>query len=446
MAVSKEGFKCSYSSNPMNCSICKLILREPHTVNCCKKNFCKGCISEVKKRCPSCQKSDFIHYPNKDLHDVLLQFQVYCTNECGWWGALKAHDDHLNTPPSDERWLEGCCKVEVQCIHCRNEVKSRQHFLKYLEKAFNQSKVENICTITGDLVHTKWFQIGHELKLDSGTLDKIQQNNKKTKECYVELVKEWIKRAETANWIMLLEALRNVAVEVKSDVERSKDKNNIILLLIQYHYTGIVCDKASEQDVKQLTEESKEAKQEYQRTRYQLELWAAELESKGLYLEDKKRELEKLKFSYTRAKQLQKIGEELLHLKEELKSTEKKISSIENELQEGIEEKKVLIKQIAEGERQLKNTKDRINSCLRRLNDQIKHLEWEENAKLLSRDLGKTNRIPFQVVVGEATSQAIIGAGVGGIAAAVVGVVAAGATGGSVLGMYVCKGLLQDFT
>ena len=60
---------------------------------------------------------------------------------------------------------------------------------------------------------------------------------------------------------MLLEALRNVAVEVKSDVERSKVNSNIILL-IQYHYTGIVCDKASEQDVKQLTEESKEAKQE----------------------------------------------------------------------------------------------------------------------------------------------------------------------------------------
>jgi hypothetical protein len=95
---------------------------------------------------------------------------------------------------------------------------------------FDQSKVENICTITGDLVHTKWFQIGLELELDSDKLNKIQQNIEKTEECYIELMKEWIKMAEIANWLILLRALRNVAVEVKSDVERSKESNKIIVL------------------------------------------------------------------------------------------------------------------------------------------------------------------------------------------------------------------------
>jgi hypothetical protein len=77
-------------------------------------------------------------------------------------------------------------------------------------------------------VHTKWFQIGHELKLDSDTLEKIRLNNEKTEECYVELVEEWIRRAEKANWHKLLKALGNIAMEVKSDVERSKESNKIM--------------------------------------------------------------------------------------------------------------------------------------------------------------------------------------------------------------------------
>ena len=194
--------------------------------------------------------------------------------------------------------------------------------------------------------------------------------------------------------------------------------------------TGIVCDKASEQEVKRLTEEAKATKTEYHTQREQLELWASELESKGSYLEDKKRELEQLKLSCNRAKLKGKVGEELRKLREQLKLDEEKISSIANELQEGTQEKKKLMKKIAEGERQLKNTKDRMNDCMIRLQEEIKHLEWEENVKLLGRDLGKSVRKPYQFITEEAAAT------IGGTVAAALGVVAAGAAGGIVLGTY----------
>ena len=193
---------------------------------------------------------------------------------------------------------------------------------------------------------------------------------------------------------------------------------------------GIVCDEASEQEVKRLTKEATAIKREYHAQREQLELWASELESKGSYLDDKKRELEQLKLSCNRAKLKGKVGEELRKLKEQLKLDEEKISSIANELQEGTQEKKKLMKQIAEGERQLKNTKDRMNVCMSRLQEEIKHLEWEENAKLVGRDLGKSVRKPYQFISEEAA------ASIGGLGGALVGVVAAGVAGGIVLGTY----------
>ena len=202
MALSNKDFECSFPSPPLKCTICSFILREPHSVNCCKQNFCKSCIEDIKKHhksCPSCNRSDFVHYHNKDLHEVLLQFEVYCTNKCGWKGILKVHDDHLNINPQDEIWLEGCLKVEVQCIHCRSEVKCRQAWLKHLQKVFDPSKVENIYTLTNDKVHTKWIHIGDELKLDNSTLEEIRQKNKKTQDCYIELLQKWIESTGTAN-------------------------------------------------------------------------------------------------------------------------------------------------------------------------------------------------------------------------------------------------------
>ena len=443
MALSKKEFECSFPSAPLKCTICKFILREPHTVGCCEQNFCKNCISEVKQNhgnCPSCTRPDFVHSPNKDLYEVLLQFEVYCTNVCGWKGLLKVHDRHLNINPPNEKWLEGCTKVEVQCIYCKSEVKRRQDLLKYLEKVLDQSKVEAIITITSEKVHTKWIHLGDELSLDSSTIDEIRQKNKNTQDCYIELLQKWITTTGTANWLKLLQALRNPAVGFKTlsmDVERSKDRNNIATIHFMYMYhTGIVCDKASEQEVKRLTEETKAIKKEYHTQRNQLELWAAELESRGSYLEDKKKELEQLKLSCKRTKLQEKVGEELSRLKEQLKLDEEKISSIANELQEGIQEKKKLIKQITEGEQQLKNTKDRINNCKIRLEKEIKHLEWEENVKLLGRGLGKSDRIPY---IDQILATANIGkaAGIGGTAGAVLGVAAAGMAGGIVLGMYI---------
>ena len=131
-----------------HCHLCSYILHDPHTVTCCEENFCKSCITKVKEkhgRCPKCgaRPQDFAHYPNKKLCEVLLQFQVYCMNECSWEGALKEHTIHLNINPSNQEWLEGCDLIRVKCVHCKLEINERSWLLEHL-----------VCSIDTNAVYT----------------------------------------------------------------------------------------------------------------------------------------------------------------------------------------------------------------------------------------------------------------------------------------------------
>ena len=199
--------------------MCHRYLRDPQTVSCCKQNFCKICIEQVKEHkagCPSCSEA-LIYRPYVEFNKVLLQFKVHCTHKCGWSGPLNEHDDHMNIDPSDDKWLEGCPMVEVQCIYCKMEHKHRQHYLQCLEIKFSLSELSCVYDITCiDEVCSKWEVIGEELSLRGSKLQTIKQAYGKNdqKDAYQEMLKQWIKSTNLPNWRKLLNAFREPTVNL----------------------------------------------------------------------------------------------------------------------------------------------------------------------------------------------------------------------------------------
>ena len=229
VARSKEGAKCKFAFEPLICSICNYILREPHAVSCCQQTFCKTCIltlKDSKKKCPGCHKKEFEFTLCEDLNKVLGQFEVHCSNKCGWKGPLKDHDNHMNLNPPDDKRLEGCGKVKVKCIYCGEESHPRHILLTKVEAVFSAPKWNDVSKITIS-ASEKWNQIGVALEMDSTTMEEIKSEYEAEgiHTCYCKLIKKWIESSESANWSKLLTAFKAPSVKLETlfrDVERSK--------------------------------------------------------------------------------------------------------------------------------------------------------------------------------------------------------------------------------
>ena len=122
------GYDCEFVQPPpeiiqTDCSICLLVLREPHLISCCGHSFCRTCIDRIKtdgKNCPLCNVPDFSLMHNKGLERALKEFKVCCTHArsgCEWVDKLGLLDHHLNVNPSSNKQLEGCGFVDVECSH-----------------------------------------------------------------------------------------------------------------------------------------------------------------------------------------------------------------------------------------------------------------------------------------------------------------------------------------
>ena len=120
------GYECEFVQPPpealqTDCSICLLVLREPHLISCCGHNFCRVCIGRIKtegKSCPLCNATKISVMHNKGLERSLKDFEVRCTHAasgCEWVGKLGLLDNHLNLNPDLEKQLEGCGFVEIAC-------------------------------------------------------------------------------------------------------------------------------------------------------------------------------------------------------------------------------------------------------------------------------------------------------------------------------------------
>ena len=130
----KVGHECEFVEGPpkqfqSECSICLVILREPHLISCCGHSFCEVCIGRIRedgKPCPLCNKPGYTTLPNQGLQRALNEFGVRCSHRelgCEWVGNLGNLDGHLNTEPQPDCQLVGCKFVEVECIHCKKHLR-----------------------------------------------------------------------------------------------------------------------------------------------------------------------------------------------------------------------------------------------------------------------------------------------------------------------------------
>ena len=216
------------------CTICKDYLYDPQLFQCCKKSCCKPCILplENKSKCPCCGVQQFDYESDEKTKEALAlrKFQLSnerkCANKCGWKGIINNYGSHLNIDPPDDKWLEGCPQVKVQCIYCRDESNTRQELKSEVEETFPLSKSEDVYQITKS-ASDKWKLIGRALRLGDAAIEEIKSQCERdgVERCYCKLIEKWIESTQNANWCKLIGAFRHHSVKLEKlakDVEKSK--------------------------------------------------------------------------------------------------------------------------------------------------------------------------------------------------------------------------------
>ena len=118
MASLKGGYDFDFVEPPpkrLECTICLLVVRDPHVISCCGNQFCRPCLERVqrdKKPCPLCNASDYTAFFHKGVTREVNDLHVRCPQKelgCLWEGELGELEQHLK----DGR--RGCGFVEVEC-------------------------------------------------------------------------------------------------------------------------------------------------------------------------------------------------------------------------------------------------------------------------------------------------------------------------------------------
>lgn len=159
----EEGYDCDFVEPPprliqSECSICLLVLREPHLISCCGHNFCRPCIETViknKKPCPLCQQCVFTTLHNKGLERSLKELVVTCEEVllgCNWRGELGKMDAHLK---------EACPYVELRCryVDCDTVAKRQDMPLHETACKFRPYGCEHCASYAStfdDVVNVHW--------------------------------------------------------------------------------------------------------------------------------------------------------------------------------------------------------------------------------------------------------------------------------------------------
>ena len=104
----------------LTCCICMKLLREPHLMNCCEQQFCKGCLEDwlgTKKACPHCRSRNYTHVLMQQTNRKSRELKVYCPNkQHGCTSTLKISEceQHLST---------GCLYAKLKCPNgCSDEI------------------------------------------------------------------------------------------------------------------------------------------------------------------------------------------------------------------------------------------------------------------------------------------------------------------------------------
>ena len=122
MATFSGGYDYKFVDPPpksLECSICLLIIHDPHVTSCCGNHFCQSCINPIQrdnKPCPLCNEPGFTTFLHKGVAREVNALKIYCPNKpqgCDWQGELGQVEKHLN--PEDESREKGCGFVVVEC-------------------------------------------------------------------------------------------------------------------------------------------------------------------------------------------------------------------------------------------------------------------------------------------------------------------------------------------
>ena len=128
------GYDFDFIEEPLeelNCSVCLLVLREPHLTSCCGNHFCQSCIEKINdgsQPCPLCKETPFTTFLNKSLQRKVNELKIRCPlseDGCTWTGTVGEAANHLD--PSNGN----CEYVEVKCSLCSEEIQ-RKNILNHI--------------------------------------------------------------------------------------------------------------------------------------------------------------------------------------------------------------------------------------------------------------------------------------------------------------------------
>ena len=165
------GYDCEFVNPPpkeleTECSVCLLILREPHIISCCGYSFCAACIERVEragKPCPLCNEPGFTVMANKGLRRMLREYHVYCPSRhwgCEWAGTLGDVDKHLNLTFQPELQLKGCHFVVIVCAYCAEGIRRDRIEIHQLQRCPKRPHTCEYCneykSTFDDVIHGHW--------------------------------------------------------------------------------------------------------------------------------------------------------------------------------------------------------------------------------------------------------------------------------------------------
>ena len=117
----------------LNCSVCLLVLRDPHLTSCCGNHFCEPCAEKIKEGaspCPLCKDTTFTTFLNKSVQRKVNELKIHCPRAelgCTWIGTIGGASNHLDP-------LSGDCEyVEVMCSLCNEEI-PRKDLLNHMNE------------------------------------------------------------------------------------------------------------------------------------------------------------------------------------------------------------------------------------------------------------------------------------------------------------------------
>ena len=89
----------------------------------------------------------------------------------------------------------------------------------------------------------KWFDIGLELNIDSGTLDVIYQNERDMGRCLMEMLTVWLRTESKPTWTALAKALRSASVGHHALAEQLLVPGKPMCVWYKLYITHIYCQE-----------------------------------------------------------------------------------------------------------------------------------------------------------------------------------------------------------